>query len=185
MRWEEQGLEHAARYAVIPRTLSFLTQGEEVLLLRGAPTKRLWANLLNGIGGQIEPGEDPLDGARREIREETGLAVEALTLRAVVHVAGRGPHAGVIFFVFTGKAPCRNVRASHEGALEWHRLDALPYAEMVEDLAVLLPRLFAAEAPPAVPLYGNYTAGEDERLRFAFQAGGAPSMACGPGAAML
>ncbi|MFH1086344.1 MAG: NUDIX domain-containing protein [Chloroflexota bacterium] len=190
MRWEEQGLQHAPRYAVIPRTLSFLTWGDELLLLRGAPTKRLWANRLNGIGGHIEPGEDPLDGARREIREETGLAVVDLTLRAVVHVAGRGPHAGVIFFVFTGQAPSRDVQAGREGALEWHRLAALPFAEMVEDLAVLLPQLFGAGRRFAQPrqaalLYGNYTADAEGRMQFTFQEGPGPGETCGPSGAML
>jgi 8-oxo-dGTP diphosphatase len=30
-------------------------------------------------GGRIEAGEDPLDAARRELREETGLAISGLT----------------------------------------------------------------------------------------------------------
>ncbi len=38
------------RYALIPRTLVFLTSGERVLLLRGAPHKTRWANRYNGLG---------------------------------------------------------------------------------------------------------------------------------------
>ena len=37
-----------------------------------------------GIGGKFEPGESPYDCARREIFEETGLAVSHLSYRGVV-----------------------------------------------------------------------------------------------------
>ena len=37
------------RYTVIPRTLVFITRSDCVLLLRGSPQKRIWANQYNGI----------------------------------------------------------------------------------------------------------------------------------------
>jgi len=68
----DQGLNQD-RYMLIPRTLIFLTRGDKILLIKGAANKRLWANLYNGIGGHIEPGEDILSAARRELKEETNL----------------------------------------------------------------------------------------------------------------
>ena len=53
----DQGVEVSLsrdRYTVIPRTLCFVTRGDRVLLLRGALTKRIWANKYNGIGGDVE-----------------------------------------------------------------------------------------------------------------------------------
>ena len=43
-----------------------VTGEPEVLLLRGAADKRLWANRYNGLGGHVEAGEDVLSAAKRE-----------------------------------------------------------------------------------------------------------------------
>ena len=61
------------RYMLIPRTAIFVRRGDEYLLIKGAPTKRLWAGKYNGLGGHVERGEDVLTSAGREPREETGL----------------------------------------------------------------------------------------------------------------
>ena len=68
----DQGIS-TDRYMLIPRVLIFLTRGDTVLLLKGAPTKRLWANQYNGIGGHVERGEDVLSAARRELMEEVAI----------------------------------------------------------------------------------------------------------------
>jgi len=138
-----------ARYAVIPRVNCFLRHGRDVLLLKGAPDKRIWAGRYNGIGGHVERDEDPLAAARREIREEAGLEVQELRLGGIVHV-GLSAGPGVLMLLFTGEAPTREVRASAEGTLEWvdpRRIADLP---VVEDLPILLPRLLdaPADAPP-------------------------------------
>ncbi|MCC6299789.1 MAG: hypothetical protein IT314_10855 [Anaerolineales bacterium] len=41
------------RYTLIPRTAIFLRRRDSYLLLKGAPTKRLWANKYNGLGGHL------------------------------------------------------------------------------------------------------------------------------------
>lgn len=171
MKWEEQGLDQRGGYTVIPRTLTFLTCGDELLLLRGAPHKRLWANKLNGIGGHIEPDEDPLAGAQREIREESGLEVNDLSLRAVVHVAGRGGSVGVIFFVFVGEAPSIEVRSGDEGELLWYPLHQLPYDQMVEDLPRLIPHVLPQTGTdvPSSMIYGHYVSDETGNMRFLFR----------------
>ena len=45
--------------------LVFLTRGEEVLLIH--KKTGLGAGKINGPGGKLEPGESPLDAARREV----------------------------------------------------------------------------------------------------------------------
>jgi len=162
MRPEDQ-LNAGVRYTVIPRVLVFLTCGDDVLLLRGASDKKLWAGKYNGLGGHIEPGETPHQAAIREVEEESGLGVEALTLRAVVHVT-LAPAPGVLFFVFTGAASPGELRASPEGAPVWVARSELGALPLVEDLPELLPRVLE----PGPLIYGHYTFSADG-LRMAFE----------------
>ena len=119
----DQGVEKSAnRYKAVPRTLSFITHGDEVLLLRGAPTKRIWPNQYNGVGGHVEADEDIYTSAVREMREETGLDVADARLRGILNI-DVGQETGIIVFVFTARALGRDVRPSPEGTLEWIKQD--------------------------------------------------------------
>lgn len=168
MRWSEQGAD-GGRYTVIPRSLCFLTNNGAVLLLRGSPTKRLWANSLNGIGGHIEPCETPVEGARREIREECGIEVPVLALRGIVHICAPQDRIGIMLFVFVGELSSRAVREGAEGRLEWHPVHALPLSELVEDLPDLIPRVLAAQEGELV--YGLYISDDDGRMAMTFSDG--------------
>lgn len=134
----EQGIrpEH---YTVVPRVLIFLTRGNQVLLLRGAPTKRTWPNRYNGLGGHIEPGEDVLGAAQRELLEEAGVQTN-LSLCGVLMVdTGQSP--GVVVFVLCGEYSGEPLKASSEGSLEWVEWDAVSALPCVEDVPILLERL--------------------------------------------
>lgn len=51
-----------------------VTDGEVVLIEKKRP---VWlAGLLNGVGGKIEEGEEPIEAMVREFREETGVEVD-------------------------------------------------------------------------------------------------------------
>ena len=168
---EDQGVAMSRhRYQVIPRTLCFITHGNEVLLLLGGAKKRLWAGRYNGLGGHVEPGEDIYASASREVREESGLNVREMRLRGVVHADASDPTAGILFFVFTAVADDKRVVASEEGALEWWPINALPIDSLVEDLPVLLPRILAM-GPADPPLFVAYIYDDRDRLviRFAEQ----------------
>ena len=145
MQSEPEQFLSRGRYTVIPRTLVFLTNGDAVLLLKGAPTKRLWANRYNGLGGHVEPGETIAAGALREVWEEAGIAadqIEQFALRALVNVEGEPQ--GVLLCIFTGVTKTREVRGSAEGMPEWIPIARLAEIDMV-DSDRFLPRLLAEE----------------------------------------
>lgn len=163
MQPEDQG-SRQGRYKLVARTLLFVTRTcsppdcdrdrEQILLLKGAADKRLWANKYNGVGGHLEPGESPEASARRELREETGLEVARLNLCGVVHITMPAP-PGIILFVFLGEGPRGGLKASTEGMPVWVDFDRLSELALVEDLPELLPRLMAARAEQRM-LYGIY-----------------------------
>jgi len=82
--------------------LCFLTRRDQVLmLLRNKPPNRgLW----NGVGGHIEPGEDPLDSVLREVREETGYVLASARFCGLLTWEGYEiPAAGL--YIYTAPAP--------------------------------------------------------------------------------
>ncbi|MCA9913864.1 MAG: NUDIX domain-containing protein [Anaerolineae bacterium] len=168
---KEQGADAThSRWIVIPRTLCFVFNGENVLLMQRAPHKRVFPNKYNGLGGHIERDEDPLTGARREILEESGLEVTDLRLRGV-HNIHAGEVSGIMLFVFTAYSDTRDfVDDGREGTLHWVPISKLENTDLVEDLPLILPRILAMRDDVA-PYFAHVTYDENDQIVMNFVEG--------------
>ena len=130
------------RYKVIPRTLIFIfDEKEQVLLINGSPGKKLWSGLLNAIGGHIEVGEDILEAAERELEEETALSNITLDFCGQIMIDVKRD-LGVSIYLFRGQYTGKILSSSEEGKLSWVGINDLEDQQVVEDLPVLIPRIY-------------------------------------------
>lgn len=121
-------------------TLLFVKRGEEVLLIR--KKRGLGAGKINGPGGKIDEGEEPLASAIREVQEEVGITPINPSPRGELHFQftdGLALHCTVF------------LAEEHEGeAIEtdealpiWTPINAIPYEEMWKDDQFWLPQVLA------------------------------------------
>lgn len=62
----------------------FVRKDGKYLLLKRSPMKKFAPNVVHPIGGKIDPDENPLLGAERELFEEAGVHVKNVRLEAVI-----------------------------------------------------------------------------------------------------
>jgi 8-oxo-dGTP diphosphatase len=163
----EQGANATeGRWLVIPRTLCFILNGNDVLLMKRASHKRVFPNRYNGVGGHIERNEDPLTSARREIKEETGLIVHDLHLCAVYNIDAN-QETGVALFVFTALCDTRTVIANNEGTLHWIPRHSVLQFDLVDDLPFILPQILEMQSD-SPPMFVHVGYDEDDCIRMRF-----------------
>jgi 8-oxo-dGTP diphosphatase len=104
------------------------------VLLQLKAQGRFGGGFWNAPGGKLEDGESPAEAVVREVREETGLAVEGLEDRGLlVFHFGVPEEPELLVHVFTAARFQGDVVASDEGRLEWIAEKRLPFDQMWAD----------------------------------------------------
>jgi 8-oxo-dGTP diphosphatase len=149
----QQGIQFG-KHIVIPRVLIFIFRGKRVLLLKGAPDKKIWPGLFNGLGGHVEPDETPYTCAIRELEEESGLTGIPLELCSILHIDST-TEPGILVFVYKGEYLDGRLIPSGEGELHWIDPVDIPILPVVPDMRELLPRVIEWNQQDGI-FYGRY-----------------------------
>lgn len=126
--------ETGARKA-IPAVLIYAQQGERILMLhRNAKdlSQDYHSGKWNGLGGKLEADESPIEAARRELREESGLDLpeDAFVALGAVHFPNFKPKKNEdwIVYVFRANVPGdyeAGALSGDEGELHWIETERL------------------------------------------------------------
>ena len=126
-------------------------RGAELLL--GLKKRGLGEGKLVAPGGHVEPGETDRQACAREVKEETGLAVDVDDLRplgAVVFRFPSRPELDMYVAMFACERYAGEPAESDELTPAWYALDDLPFERMWDDAKYWLPRVLAGEQLNAV-----------------------------------
>ncbi|MED3804941.1 8-oxo-dGTP diphosphatase [Lysinibacillus xylanilyticus] len=127
-------------------TVCFVRNENNILMLNRekSPIMGVW----NGVGGKIEKGETPDEGALREVFEETGISVERYFSKGTVSwETSNGELDGIYVYLYevTNHLKLETPIKTREGILDWKSINwilnpiNLGIAEMVSQyLPVLL-----------------------------------------------
>jgi 8-oxo-dGTP diphosphatase len=120
---------------VIPAVLVYAFEGPRVLLIhRGGRPDDYHLGKWNGLGGKLEPDESPLEGARRELHEESGLRLPEERFRPLgtLQFPNFKAHKNEDWVVFVFRADVLPEEASDihsqvdEGSLHWIAPEKVP-----------------------------------------------------------
>lgn len=126
-------------------TVCFVKNGNNILMLNRekSPIMGVW----NGVGGKIEKGETPDEGALREVFEETGIKVERYFSKGTVSwETSNSELDGIYVYLYevTNHLKLETPNKTREGILDWKSIDwilnpnNLGIAEMVSQYLPIL-----------------------------------------------
>jgi 8-oxo-dGTP diphosphatase len=121
-------------------TLCMIQDGDRVLMLN-----RNHDNFKGYIapGGKLEFPESPVDGAIREVKEETGLDVKNLKFKGIYeYVNEKAKDRYIIYNYITKDFSGELIKDSKEGTLQWINIEELEHLPMQASIKRRMPYFF-------------------------------------------
>lgn len=141
-----------AAYKPILATLAYIMSPDHqsvLMIHRNARPDDLHYGKYNGLGGKLELKEDVATGVRREIREEAGIEIEAMSLRGTLNWPGFAGDQDWFAFIFrVDRWSGEPLAGNHEGVLEWVPLARLPTLNLWDSDRLWLDMVFDADVRP-------------------------------------
>ena len=135
-------------------------------LLLGMKKAGFGAGKWNGFGGKYEPGETLMEGALREMVEESRVTVTDLSLRGRILFEFEAEGSDKLeVHVFRGSCFTGEPSETNEMRPQWYDDSAPPLAQMWPDDAFWLPLLLAGERFDAFFLFRGHGTIVTQRIR--------------------
>lgn len=138
-------------------TLCVIHQHPNVLL--GMKKRGFGAGRWNGFGGKVAPGETLLDAARREVKEEAGVEVDALKPVGVIEFVFQGSPDVLEVHIFRAEHFRGEPTESEEMRPQWFSTDAIPFDEMWPDDRYWFPLFLSGKK-----FKGKFLFGAEDRI---------------------
>ena len=102
---------------------AFIVKDNKLLVIKRRPNDVQRPNIWEIPGGRLELGENPKEGIKREVKEETGIDIEVLHSLNVRHFK-RDDGQVITMLIFLCKALNEDVKISEEHSdFEWVKLE--------------------------------------------------------------
>ncbi len=118
-------------------TLCMIHQDGRILL--GMKKKGFGAGRWNGFGGKVEPGEEIIAAATREVREEAGVDPLDIQKAGILEFEFQNDPKVMEVHIFSAKKYAGEPVESDEMRPEWFDIDKIPYNQMWSDDQYWLP----------------------------------------------
>ncbi len=135
------------RYTALIRTLIFVFRDDELLLMKysGKGThqtkeKSDRKGIYNPIGGHVEEGEDIIENAIKEAKEEAGITLLHPRIKGVINSSGfAGKH--IVNFIIVGETHDEVMQSTLEGELHWVQTTRVKNLTTFADMQPILDKL--------------------------------------------